>query len=169
MGESSASRANGVGSLPPPTVQRMEARYELPCEGGQAAFADPVFPPGGGIAHAVHLDLRLRDLTVRMPLAVYADAGHTIVDFLAELASDWSGWEGGRTWYDDSVRFLMTAIHDGRRSVEFNFRARSDMAATLDDAVAGSGEWLAEATVTVAPGSLSEIHAEVRDLLHGHR
>lgn len=121
----------------------------------------------GGIAHGVNVDLSIGGFSVRMPLTVYTDGGHTIVDFLAELAQDWRGWDGGRVWYDDPVRFVLTAMHDGRRSVEFNFRGRTDMAATLDDGVA-AGHWFAEGAVAVSPGALSEIHAGVRDLLAAH-
>ena len=129
----------------------MDARYELPCVEGKAAFTDPQFPPVGGSAHSVVLELQLAGLVARLPLSVYTDGGHTIVDFFAELAAEWKGWDGGRSWYDDGP---IPAPCGARRtsSDRAQLPGRSDMAATLDDAVTGPGHWLVEGAVRSSRG-----------------
>lgn len=75
--------------------------------------------------------------------------------FFEDLAANWRGWSGTKTWDDDEGCVSMSASHDGKGLVLLHVVIRSL-------AYQGPGEWAASAEVPIEPGALDRIASEVR-------
>ena len=73
--------------------------------------------------------------------------GPGISGFLADLAENWRGWTGSKSWGDLEGLIRIEATHDGRGHVSLDFDLRS----SLYDG------WRVEATVPVEAGQLDAL------------
>jgi hypothetical protein len=73
--------------------------------------------------------------------------------WFAELAAEWRGWEGERSWDAYEGGLALTCSHDGAGHVPLRVRL----------AEANSRAWRAEATVVLEAGQLEDAARAVAD------
>jgi hypothetical protein len=77
-----------------------------------------------------------------------------IGDFFAELAADWRGWQGARTWGTGPL--VLSATHDGLGHVALNVE--------LETNVYDEPDWRACATVHLEAGQLDHVARDAAQL-----
>jgi hypothetical protein len=74
--------------------------------------------------------------------------------FLAELATDWRGWDGDRTWQSEEGELRLTAVHNKTNTVT--------VTAELEDGA--PPRWKLTAELQLDPGVLQTLAAEAKRL-----
>lgn len=139
-------------------------RVELPCQGGEVAFDAPEFPPVGGEAQAVRIVVSVAGLTFRSIASTHGD-GYRLEDYFADLEQSWRGWEDEKQWYDEAVRIVLRAVHDGRGHVTLTVHCRTDTAETVPPYPLRAGHWKADAAVVLEAGQLASLAYAIQRLL----
>jgi hypothetical protein len=83
-----------------------------------------------------------------------------LADYFQDLARNWRGWPGDRTWNDDDGQVSLKASHDGVGAVHLEVELQ-------DMAYQGPGNWRARAIVPIEPGVLDRLAGDLRALLSG--
>ena len=179
--ETSSLSSNGGYKLSPCSVAAVSSRFlslsphrskghsvlmsvEFAGEGGTLRFSEPEFPPVGGEAHAVRVDVQVGRLQASGVVETYGD-GLRLADFFDDIAAGWRGWDGEKVWYSDGVRLILKATHDGRSRVEIDVYFSHGFAYTVEDAREHPGDWRVSTSIAVEPGQLEARAAEVHRLL----
>jgi len=82
----------------------------------------------------------------------------SLVSFFSELAKNWRGWEGTRTWATYERGLTLACSHDGLGHVGVAVELRE---------YSGHG-WLVRGDVPVDAGQLDQISRDLVELLRGH-
>jgi uncharacterized protein DUF6228 len=102
------------------------------------------------------VELEDHGLRAESSVSSYESEGNGLAAFLEQLAADWRGWAGTRSW-DSHHALAVEARHDGRGNVWLRFTLRSRRS---------SGGWTASAEVDLAAGQqLGSTAAAVASLL----
>ena len=78
-------------------------------------------------------------------------------DYFLDMAREWKGWEGSRSW--DTPGLKISATHDRRSRVRLEVELCP---------FASPESWALKATINVAPGELEGIGSDLRSLYEGH-
>ena len=81
-----------------------------------------------------------------------------LTDYLDALAASWRGWEGEKTWHDDSGAVAFSATHNGMSTVSLTVFLRPSFGALTP------GAWESRIVVPIEAGRLSHFASEVRAL-----
>lgn len=137
---------------------------EFEGQGGTLRLSGAEFPPVGGEAHAVRVDVEVGRLHASGVVETYGD-GFRLADFFDDIAAGWRGWDGEKVWYSDGVRMILRATHDGRSGVKIDVYFSHPFAYTVEDTPKNPGDWRVSTSIALEPAQLEARAAEVRRLL----
>jgi hypothetical protein len=103
-----------------------------------------------------YLIVRFTKGQLQITSTIYETQPGAIVELLGELAENWRGWSGDRTWQSVEGDLQLSCRHDGRGHVTCTVTLQA-----LD------GEWRAEGDVILEAGQLDRLHAEASRALGG--
>jgi Family of unknown function (DUF6228) len=81
------------------------------------AIDPPVDPYGDSYVHMANVEIRAHGLTAETTATVEGTGERDLADFFADLACDWRGWTGERSWRALEGEMAIEAWHDGRANV----------------------------------------------------
>jgi hypothetical protein len=118
-------------------------------------------PSGTREYRRIPFELALHDLTARgvIESTDWGGAAPRLVSFLEEMARDWRGWPGERTWRDDGPQVRLTATHDGKGIIALEVETSTTIG------VEGPGTWTLRVVLALEPGSLDDLARSVARLL----
>lgn len=122
-------------------------------------FHAPEDPWGEGYVAVMQVELYDEGLTARrdveLSLPYHAPEEPDLVTFFQQLADDWRGWKGERSWRSLDATMQITARHDSKGHVS--------LGATLyQDSYSPDG-WLAQVFLTVEAGEqMTSLVADLR-------
>ena len=129
---------------------------EFPAEGLRWQIDPPVDPWGDAYVRSARVAIRADGLTAETTATVEGTGREDVAGFFAELAADWRGWTGERTWRDMEGRMAIEAWHDGRANVMIAVSIKRAWRPYAKDA------WSARAVFRVEAGE--QLSAVARDL-----
>jgi hypothetical protein len=78
----------------------------------------------------------------------------SLADFVRDLADDWRGWEGDRTWQSEEAELRLTARHNGTNTVLVRVE--------MEDGA--PPRWRCEAELELDSGAFQQLADDLRDL-----
>jgi hypothetical protein len=126
---------------------------ELPA-GLRWVIEPPADPHGDGYVRTALVSIAANGLEARTTASL-SDGPWNPAEFLAELAADWRGWAGTRTWKALEGEMEIEASHDGARVMIAVTVKRPDMTFAED-------AWSARIMFTLEPGE--QLAGVARDL-----
>jgi hypothetical protein len=138
---------------------------DLDCSVGRLRLEKARFPPAGGAAHDLLVTVEVAGLVATVGLGSSGDGGQRLTRFFDELAADWRGWSGTKSWASEGVELILDAAHDGRSSVTLHVRISRPWAYTVDDVVDVPGHWRTHTALAMDVGALDRNADRVRSLL----
>jgi hypothetical protein len=125
--------------------------------GDQLRFSHPW--PDNGPVHYASVTVTLRGFRVGDQICF--DDGGELPRFFDELAAEWKGWPGEKTWSSVDGSLRLACRHDGVGRVLIT----AHVAYMSQDQRISAGDWSGAGTVEVLPGSLDETAAGLRRFL----
>ena len=113
----------------------------------------------------VPLHVDAEGLAVRATLELNGCGGWVpgLIAYIDDLAVNFRGWDGEKSWRDDSGAVAFAATHNRMNTVALAVRLRPAYG------YVGPGAWQADVVVPIEPGALSHIASEVRSLFRDAR
>ncbi len=125
-------------------------------DGLRWAIDTPADPYGDGYVHTAHVELRADGLAAETTTTVEGTGDRDLADFFADLAADWHGWTGERSWRALEGEMAIEAWHDGRANVMVAVTIKRPRMSFAKDA------WSARAVFTLEAGE--QLSGVARDL-----
>jgi hypothetical protein len=88
---------------------------------------------------------------------IFLDSPHDLVDFFEDLAANWKGWEGVKSWTSIEEDFALSCMSDKPGHVAMRVTLKSGL---FED------DWCVKATIYMDAGRLGAIASSVRQFLH---
>jgi Family of unknown function (DUF6228) len=126
------------------------------------AIDPPVDPYADSYVHTANVEIRAHGLTAETTATVEGTGERDLADFFADLACDWRGWTGERSWRALEGEMAIEAWHDGRANVMITVTIKRPWMTFAKDA------WSVRAVFTLEAGEqLSGVARDLATLLDG--
>jgi hypothetical protein len=118
--------------------------------------------PDGGARLSVKIRSSGLSAESTIDLSAWGQGESRMIQFFDDLAADWKGWVGVRSWYAEEGGLALNAEHPPVGEIGLRVTMNTPSGVTL------SGEWKIEIVVPVEPGQLDSIARSVRTLFERH-
>jgi hypothetical protein len=130
----------------------------------RVTFLRPVVTADGSNYVRVPILLEAPGLSAESVLELEGWGGWTVglIEFFADMATHWRGWEGVKEWRDDGDfrTDMIRATHDGLGTIEMLISTSPRIGISQTE-----GKWSLELVVPIDPGALESITDGLRRLL----